>query len=92
MPIDVSAWEKNPDGSFVLAHVTAHQCIPLDGNGVGLLLQFVRQTEPTANSTLKIESLQVVFPTSRARKIGTQLRLLADALDRESPPEKPKVN
>lgn len=92
MAIDMSAWMMNPDGSIALVTSVGHQCVPLQENGVAMLVRFVRPTAPKADTQPAVEALQVAFSTDQARRLGTLLISLANGIDDLSPPRPTVAN
>jgi len=78
--VDLSRWKINPDGSFDLSILTAHQAIPLEGNGIGLHLE-IKQPASRTDETHSAKTLQFAMSTIQAKRLGALLVALAESLE-----------
>jgi hypothetical protein len=88
--IDVSRWEKTPNGMLHLSLAQNFHVVPLDGNGFGVRVEAVTPAIPSADRHRAQESrpvsYQFALSTAQARRLGEALVEVANRYDAISPP------
>jgi hypothetical protein len=89
--IDISRWEKTPDGQLLLALAMNFHVVPLDGNGFGIKVDAISPAIPAAGLRRAQESRPVSFQfslsTAQARRLGEALVAVANRYDAMYPPQ-----